>query len=167
MKMLFLLPIVVVALALTGCGSETVSTATDEAAIRAQNKKWHEAVAVKDAKAIAQLYADDAAMFIPNVPKVAGREAIEGGWADFFKTGMSTSFETEKLIVSKGGDLAVEIGSYKNFTGEGAATQTTERGKFVNTWIKHDGTWFLQTDSFSSDAPPTPSAPEAAPASTP
>lgn len=171
--MRFLNPVVmsiVAALVLNGCGERVGSTSSDadEAAIRAQNEKWLEAATAKDAKTIGQLYADDAAMFVPGVPKIVGREAIERGWTDFFSTGMSTSFETEKLIVSKSGDLAVEIGVSKNFKGDVASAETMERGKFVNTWIKRDGKWLVQTESFSSDAPATPApVPQTAPAAIP
>lgn len=161
------LSVLFVLIALAGCGNETISTATEEAAIRAQGAKWLERVAAKDAKAIAQIYAEDGAMLIPNMPKVTGRQAIEAGWAEFFKTGMSSRFETERLVVAKGGDMAMEIGTFKNFKGEGTTAQTIEQGKYVYVWVKRDGTWLVQLDSFSSDAPPPASVSEPTPTSTP
>lgn len=148
-------------LTLAACGESAVSTADEEAAIAAQNKKWLEAIASKDATATAQMYAEDGAMFPPNAPKVVGRDALQKGWAGFFQIpGMALTFETEKLVVAKGGDVAVDVGTYKFTSGEGAA-QATESGKSVVTWVKRDGTWQVLTDMFSSDAPPVQPTPAA------
>lgn len=143
--------------ALSACAP---STEADEAAIREANKKWLEAIAAKDAKAVSQIYAEDGQMMPPNAPKAVGREALEKAWAGFFGLpGMSLTFETEKFVFAKSGDLAVDIGTYKF-----AAGGQTETGKAVVTWTKRDGKWLVLTDTFNSDAPPAPPAPAAAPA---
>ncbi len=136
------------------------STEADEAAIRAANKAWLAAIVAKDAKAIAAMHAEDAQMLPPNAAKAVGREAIEKGWAGFMgMPDMTLTFETEKFVFAKSGDLAVDIGTYK-FTAGGQ----TDTGKSVVTWTKHDGKWLVLTDMFSSDLPPPPPAPPAAPA---
>jgi uncharacterized protein (TIGR02246 family) len=138
------------------------STEADEAAIREQNKKWLEAIAAKDAKTVAALYAEEGQLMPPNAVKAVGREAIEKGWAGMFGIpGMSLSFETETFVFAKSADLAVDIGNYKFTAGEGAAAQV-ETGKAVVTWTKRDGKWYVLTDMFSSDAPAAPPAPPAA-----
>jgi uncharacterized protein (TIGR02246 family) len=144
------------------------STEADEAAIREQNKKWLEAIAAKDAKTVAALYAEEGQLMPPNAVKAVGREAIEKGWAGMFGIpGMSLSFETETFVFAKSADLAVDIGNYKFTAGEGAAAQV-ETGKSVVTWTKRNGKWYVLTDMFSSDAPPAPPAAAAAdPAATP
>jgi len=139
----------------------------DEAAINAANKTWQELIVAKDAKAIAALYAEDGELMPPNTPKAVGREAIEQGWAGIVGLpGLALTFETEKLVVAKSGDLAVDINNYKFAVGEGAAA-TTEIGKSVVTWVKRDGKWYVLTDMFSSNAAPAPAAeatvPEGAP----
>lgn len=139
----------------------------DEAAIREANKKWLAAIVIKDAPTIGALHAEDAQFMPPNMPKVVGREAIQRGWSDMMAIpGVSLTFETEKFVFAKSGDLAVEIGTYKFAMGEGAAA-TTDTGKFVVTWTKRDGTWHILTDMFSSDLPPPPAAAAAAPAPAP
>jgi uncharacterized protein (TIGR02246 family) len=152
--------------ALTACGGDT--GAGDEAAIREVQKKWLEAIVAKDASAIAGLYAEDAQMFPPNVPKAVGRDAIQKGWEGFLGLpGMTLTFETEKFNFAKSNDLAVAIETYKFSFGEGAA-MSTETGKSVVTWAKRDGKWYVLTDMFSSDTPPAPPpATPAAPAETP
>jgi uncharacterized protein (TIGR02246 family) len=138
----------------------------DEDAINAINRSWQELIVAKDAKAIANLYAEDGELMPPNVPKAVGREAIEQGWAGFLGLpGMTLTFETEKLVVAKSGDVAVDINNYKFSVGEGAAA-TAEVGKSVVTWVKRDGKWYVLTDMFSSNAAPVEPAPAADAAST-
>jgi uncharacterized protein (TIGR02246 family) len=147
----------------TGLSACAPSTEADEAAIRAANKKWLEAIAAKDAKAIAAMHAEDAQMMPANAPKAVGREAIEKAWAGLLTTpGLSLTFETEKFAFAKSGDLAVDIGTYKFTAGEGAAAQT-DIGKSVVTWTKRDGKWLVFTDTFNSDAPPAPAPAAPAP----
>ncbi len=138
----------------------------DENAIRETNAKWLELIVAKDAKAVANLYAEDGEMLPPNAPKAAGREAIEQGWGQMFAIpGFGLTFETEKFVFAKSGELAVDIGTYKFTAGEGAAA-STDVGKYVVTWTKRDGKWYVLTDMFSSDAAPAPAAatvPEGAP----
>jgi uncharacterized protein (TIGR02246 family) len=132
---------------------------TEKAAIDEINKKWLEAIAAKDANAIAAIYAEDGHMLPPNAPKAVGREAIKKGWEGFLGLpGMQLTFETEKFEVARSADVAVEIQTYKFTTGEGAA-QVTDTGKGLVTWVKRDGKWFVLADMFSSDLPPPPPAP--------
>ena len=150
-------------LLLAACGDTGVN---DETAIREVNKKWLAAIVAKDASAIAQMHAEDGAMFPPNAPKAAGRDALEKGWGELFKIpGVTLTFETERFVFAKSGDVAVDIGTYKFTSGQGASV-ITDTGKFVVTWVKRDGKWYVLTDMFSSDAPPPP-PPPAAPAETP
>jgi uncharacterized protein (TIGR02246 family) len=159
MKTTQLAAVLVLACSIGLLGACAPSTEADEAAIRAANKKWLEAIAAKDAKTIAAMHAEDAQMMPANAPKAVGREAIEKAWAGLLATpGLSVSFETEKFVFAKSGDLAVDIGTSKVTAGEGAAAQT-DIGKFVVTWTKRDGKWLVLTDTFNSDAPPAPAAP--------
>lgn len=136
------------------------SPAADEAAIREANAKWLVAIAAKDVKAVGQIYAEDGQLLPANAPKAVGRDAVEKGWGEMFTIpGMSLTFETDTFVFAKSGDLAIDIGTYNFGSGEGAAA-AIEVGKYVVTWTKRDGKWFVLTDMFSSDAPPA-SAPAA------
>ncbi len=151
---------------LTACGGSG-STTADEAAINDINKKWQELIVAKDAKGISELYAEDGQMLPPNTPKAVGRTALEQAWNGFFSIpGMALTFETEKLTFAQSGDLAVEVGTYKFTTGEGAM-QITDIGKSLVTWHKQDGKWHVLTDMFSSNTPPPAPAPVAAPDAVP
>ena len=142
---------------LTACGGSTKEA--DEAAIRDQNKKWQEAIVAKDANAIAAMYAEDGAMLPPNAAKLSGRDSIKAMWTDLLKIpGVALTFETQSILLARSSDLAVDTQTYKLVTGEGAS-QTTEVGKGVVTWVKRNGQWQVLTDMFSSDAPPPMASP--------
>ena len=145
-------------LVLISCGG-TESTTADEAAIKAANQKWMEMIVAKNAKSIAtEIYSEQGMLLAPNAPKVAGREALEKGWGELVNIpGLSLTFETESLTFAKSGELAVEVGTYKFVSGEGAG-QSTDLGKSVVTWVKKDGKWQVLTDMFSSNAAPAPAA---------
>jgi len=163
-KLAATLMMVAMAALLAACGG---SSQNDEAAIREQNKKFLEAIVAKDAPAIALIYAEDGALLPPNAPKNAGREDVEKAWAAFLQLpGMTLTFETEKLVLASSGDLAVDVGTYKSTTGEGA-TLVGDTGKSVVTWVKRDGKWLILTDMFSSDLSPPPPPPAAPAAETP
>lgn len=141
----------------------------DEAAIHETNKAWQEKIVAKDAATIAQYYAEDAQFLPPNAPKAVGREAIQKGWSEMMAIpGVALTFESEKIVFAKSGDLAVDISTYKFSMGEGAAA-INDSGKSVVTWTKRDGKWLVLTDMFSSDLPaaPPPAAPAPAPEVTP
>jgi uncharacterized protein (TIGR02246 family) len=141
---------------LAACGGDPKA---DETAIRETNAKWLALIAAKDAKGVAELYAEDGEMLPPNAPKAAGRAAVEQGWSQMFTIpGVGLTFETEKFVFAKSGDLAVDIGTYRFTAGEGAAA-SIDTGKYVVTWTKRDGKWYVLTDMFSSDAAPAAPAP--------
>ena len=74
-------------------------------------------------------------MLPPNAPKAAGREAIQKGWDDMFKTpGVTLTFETERFVIAKSGDLAVDIGTYK-FAADGGI----ERHRQVRRHLGEEG----------------------------
>lgn len=159
LKRLFPVLIGAALLALGACGEQKPTAANEEAAIRAQNAKWLDAIAKKDAAAVAAMYAQDGEFMPPNASKVTGRDAIQGAWQGMFQIpGVGLTFTTDKLIVAQGADMAVDIGSY-DFKSEAGGSSVNDKGKSVVTWVKKDGTWLVMTDMFSSDAPPLQSTP--------
>lgn len=158
------------ALALGACSpTSSTSSATEEAAIRAQNAKWLDAIAKHDADAVAAIYAQDGEFLPPNSPKVTGRDSVKAAWQAMFQIPeVSLTFTTEKFVFGSSADLAVDVGSYQ-YKSSSAGSSVTDQGKSVVTWVKRDGTWLVLTDMFSSDAPMLPSTPSvpATPATTP
>jgi uncharacterized protein (TIGR02246 family) len=153
------------ALVLGACSPTSTSSTSEEAAIRAQNAKWLEAIAKHDADAVAAIYAQDGEFLPPNSAKVTGRESIKAAWQAMFQIpGVGLTFATDKFVFGSSNDLAVDIGSYE-FKSSSGGSSASDKGKSVVTWVKRDGNWQVLTDMFSSDAPmlqSTPSVPAAA-----
>jgi uncharacterized protein (TIGR02246 family) len=146
-------------LALGACSPTSTSTTNEEAAIRAQNAKWLDAIAKHDADAVAAMYAQDGEFLPPNSPKVTGRDGIKAAWKAMFQIPeVALTFTTDKYVFGSSADLAVDIGSY-DYKSSSAGSSVSDKGKSVVTWVKRDGTWLVLTDMFSSDAPMLPSTP--------
>ena len=140
--------------------------AADEAGIRAQTASWAKAYNDGDAKAVAALYADDAILMPPGVPRMKGRAVI----LEFFTKDIAGSKAAGAIIAidpkteaGVSGNMGWESGTYV-VTVKGA---TVETGKFLSVSRKQGGNWVYLRDTWNADAasaPATASAPVAAPA---
>lgn len=150
------------AAALSACDRTTVAdansvdqadAAADEQAIRSMNERWLQLIRAKDAAAIAQLYADDGAVMPPNEKAASGRESIEQWWSSSMQTpGFDLTFETDQLVVSQAGDMALDRGTYR-FAATPPGGAIDDSGKYVVVWRKVDGEWKVAADIFNSDGP--------------
>ncbi len=137
-----------------------VDVASEEAAIRAVNRRMEQAVASRNADAIAQLYATDAVFMIPNAPAARGQAGIRSAWAEFLTPNVSLSLSPTRIDVASSGELATDVGTYTfSFTGDQGPV--TDRGKYMVQFRKVGTEWKIAHDIFNSDLPPQ--APAAAP----
>jgi uncharacterized protein (TIGR02246 family) len=132
--------------------------AADEAAIRAAVKDWSAAAQAKDPEKFSSFYADDATVMLANSPDFSGkaaiREAIGGMMQD---PNFALSFENDKVVVSRSGDLAYETGTYTMTMSDPKKKPATEKGHYVVVWQKPaDGTWKAVVDSPVSDPAEAP-----------
>ena len=134
----------------TPAGPAAVDTrAADESAIRAVDAAWTKAAESKDLAGVTAVYADNAVLMAPGAPIMSGKEAITKGW-----TGMAAdknfalSFGPTKVEVSKGGDLAYELGDYSLTLSDKKGKAQTSKGKYVVVWGKQaDGSWKALVDA--------------------
>lgn len=150
------------AAALSGCDRTTVAdgnrvaqadAAADEQTIRSTNERWLQLIRAKDAAAIAQLYTDDGAVMPPNERAAVGRESIEQWWNSSMQMlGFDLTFETDQLVVSQAGDMALDRGTYR-LAATPPGGPINDSGKFVVVWRKVDGEWKVAADIFNSDGP--------------
>ena len=151
-------------LALTGCTEAPApppappdTRAADEKALRDDEAAWNKDWASKDLDKIVSHYADDASLEIPDMPIVSKKD-------DMRKTLMqvlgdpnwSISFASDKVEVSKGGDLGYVQGHYTvTETDQKTKKKVTEMGKYVTVYKKQaDGSWKAIQDINNEDAPP-------------
>lgn len=128
-------------------------TSQDEQAIRAINARWLQLLRAKDSAGIAQIYAEDGVAMPANEPALRGREAIGAWWGQAMQLpGYDLTFETDKLVVSKSGDMALDLGTYR-FRANPPSGAIDDTGKFVVVWRKVGDEWKVAADIFNSDRP--------------
>ena len=148
---------------LLGCGSNAGSensapsnAAAHEQAIRKTNEKWLALIRDHDAVAVSQLYSADGAMMAPGAPIAQGQPALEKAWGGLMKTpGFGLTFKADQILVAKGGDMALDRGTYLlSFNGPNGPTKDV--GKYVVVWRNVDGQWKVAADIFNTDGASTP-----------
>lgn len=160
MKQLVLLSI---ALMVGGCASQReagprdaqkVDVSKEEAAIRATDAQWAQAVKAKDAERAASFWSNDASIVMPGAPPVQGKDAIRKFVADAFKSPeFSVTWETSKIEVAGSGDLAYQT-AHDTVTYRDAKNKlVTEKNNAIVIWKKQaDGTWKAQVDMWTPAA---------------
>lgn len=149
--------LVLAAAAAAACATTPrVNVATEEAALRTHNRQFEQAVASKNADALAALYAADASFMAPNMPTVSGQGAIRGVWADMLKMpGVSLTLTPTDVDIAASGEMATEVGRYA-FKASGDPPMD-DRGKYLVEYRKIGTEWKIENDIFNSDLPiPTP-----------
>ena len=141
-----------------GCAPQAkpVDTAADEAAIRTIDTSWNEYLKTQNDSAIGAIYAADAVLFPPNMPRITGTDAIRKFWAGIWP--MKASLELTPVTIRVSGEWAMEEGNYV-FNIPGPTGETRDTGKYLVNWRKQDGTWRAVQDMWNSDNPPPPAPP--------
>lgn len=143
-KLLTLLSIAI--LAACGEGSQKEG---DLAGLRDAGDSLKVQINIRDAAAIAAIYAPDGSIMPPNAESVTGREAIEAFWAEFLGAGNIVGISNTEVQAS--GSIGYKVGTY---TIASPLNQLIDRGKFVEVWHYSDGRWRLKYDIFNSDRAP-------------
>jgi uncharacterized protein (TIGR02246 family) len=141
------------AVLLSSLATPVAAQSQDEQAIRSLIQQWVKLVAAKNANAVADMYTPDGAVMPPNAPLAEGREAIAATWRNMMQApGFQLTFTPTRIEVSKGGDMAMDRGTYRLVT-QGTSGPVEDRGKYVVVWRKIDGRWKAAADIFNSDLP--------------
>ncbi len=158
------LPAALVALAIVafaGCAGpgRPAAPAVDEAAIAAAVDSFiavhNAAITARDTDGVVALYTDDASILPAGAPRVDGADAIRGLWRGSLSLpGMGMTLASQRKIVSQGGDMVADIGTY-DFHMLGSRGDTLrDAGKYVTVMKKVDGHWKMVVDTWNSDPPP-------------
>ncbi len=149
-------------LAVASCRTKpVVNPKLEEQTISALERGWNDLLRTRNDSGIAELYAEDAVVLPPNMPRVVGRENIRKFWAGLWPLNASLTLALTSVTVAQSGDLAVDEG---NWVFELPTPQGAQRdnGKYVVVWTKVGGKWKVQRDIYNSDNPP-PAPPPAKP----
>lgn len=144
---------------LAGCDTyEKPDTKAIEQQLQASEARWNRAYAERDAKALAGMYADDAALANPGEKLVRGKAAIEQATAAFAADpNLKVAFETDRIQVARSGDLAYTRGRYTlTMTDPGTDRPETSTGYYLTVWQRQaDGSWKAAEDFITPGAPPS------------
>jgi uncharacterized protein (TIGR02246 family) len=143
-----------------GCaGAPRPDPEAGEAAVRALVTNWNGYLAAKNDSAIAALYADDAVLMPPAMPRISGRENIRRFWAQIWPLKATLTLAPASIRVAQAGDWAIEEGDW-TWTIPSPSGDQRDHGKYLVTWRKSARGWNVVQDIWSSDQPPPiPAAP--------
>lgn len=151
------LVIVGAVLAWTGCASAGGNAEAQSEIVRL-DAEWARAARDGDVDRAVSFWADDAIVFPPGSPAVAGKAAIREFVVKSFHTpGFSISWKTASVVVSRSGDLAYATGTNRVTFRDPDARLVTVEGKAVTVWRKDaDGRWRCVVDIWNDASPPVP-----------
>lgn len=137
--------------------------AADEAALRALIGEWSAAAQAKEPAKFVSVYADDAVVMMEDAPDISGIAAIREGIAGMMQDpAFALSFEADRVVVARAGDLAYETGTYALTMTGPDKKPAPEKGRYVVVWRKQpDGAWKVVVDAPVSD--PSEASPAPAP----
>ena len=115
-------------------------------AVEAGNKAFIAAFLRGDAKAVADLYTEDAQVIAPGAPVAQGRAAIAALWQESIDSGVKDVTLTTQNVESAG-DLACETGTVKLVASDGAASVA----RYVVVWKRTGGQWKLHRDIWNAE----------------
>jgi uncharacterized protein (TIGR02246 family) len=132
--------------------SQPVDRSALKSEIEKANQEFMDAVAARDANAVAALYTEDALVLPPNTPAIQGRE----GARNFFSGAINSGVSKVNLVtheVEGDGQTAIERGAYEMMVD---GDVVVDKGKYLVHWRNVDGEWKLNKDMFNSDLPAAP-----------
>ncbi|MDX1500804.1 MAG: SgcJ/EcaC family oxidoreductase [Thermoanaerobaculia bacterium] len=142
---------------LTGMPGGMGSLEAERKAIQEQGENCRQAVAKRDAKAVAAYYTEDAIYANPAGPTLVGRAAIQGLYEGIFAMSDLTIewHSTQPVAVAAGRDMAWELGETTLAGKPEGAPAIDFHGRYLLVWRKVDGAWLMAVD-FPNTAPPPP-----------
>jgi ketosteroid isomerase-like protein len=122
-------------------------------AIEEGNRKFGEGFRSVDARAVAELYTDDAILLPPNAGILKGKENVEVFWGGAMQMGVKdVVLSSVELLLM--GDFVCEIGEYRLTIQPEGQEAMQDQGKYLVIWKLHiEGNWKLHIDIWNTSAP--------------
>lgn len=122
-----------------------------DAALRGVADAYVKATLAADAKAIADLYTDDAVEMPPNMPVVKGRAAIQKYYEKQFAAGKLARFSITHLDSRAMGDAGYDVGTYQQSMTPAGAAAMEDSGKYTVILRRTGGRWKVAYAIYNSD----------------
>jgi uncharacterized protein (TIGR02246 family) len=117
------------------------------------NRRFADAAARGDARAMASVYTSDADFLPPNTETVRGQAAIESFWRGGIEMGIR-GLEHETLKLEQTDGIAYEIGLYTLHFRPENGTPVTDLARYVLVHRRQpDGSWLRTVEIFNWTAP--------------
>jgi uncharacterized protein (TIGR02246 family) len=129
------------------------TTSNIDAAISAVADAYVKATLAADAKAIADLYTDDAVEMPPNQPAVKGRAAIQQYYQKQFAAGKIARFSLTHLESRAMGDTGFDVGTYQQNITPATGAAMDDSGKYTVILKRTGGRWRVAYAIYNSDRP--------------
>ena len=129
--------------------------AADVQAVKDVEAAWAKDSNTKDADKWASYFAEDGVALYPGAPTLNGKAAIKAAMAPYFADPkFALSFESTKIVASKGGDMVYSQGTYTmTMTDPKTKKPMTDKGKYLTVYTKQpDGSWKAVADTYNSDS---------------
>jgi ketosteroid isomerase-like protein len=126
----------------------------DEHLIRDLDAQWSQAAGMNKLDEVVSYYSVDASLLAPNEPMATGETEIRKVWQGLLGPGVSVSWLPTKVEVSRSGDMAYLVGTYRLEIENPGGKTITDHGKILEVWKKTitDG-WKAVADTYNSDMP--------------
>ena len=168
-----LLSATALAFALGGCsktGQATAGASSPDSvkqAIKADEAKWNQQFNSMNMEGLLGHYADDADLVVPGLAPAEGSTAIRQIYANAgTDQAFRFRFATDKIDVSKGGDMAYSRGKFtEQYTDPKTSKVMSTSGSYLTVYKKQDdGSWKVVQDWAAADPESTKPVPPEKPA---
>lgn len=148
---------VAVAVVVSSC-ARTVNVEQEKAALLAADAQF--AQSAKDVDKFVAHFLPEGTLALQGSPTLTGQNAIREAVAPMMKApGFDLRWNATRAEVAASGDLGYTVGTYELTMNNAAGVPATDKGKFITTWKKVDGTWKVLDDIANSDLPTAISSP--------
>ena len=145
------LMLVVVAVVVASC-ARTINVEQEKAALMAADAEWSKVGG--DIDKFVTFLAPDATINFSGMPALTGEKAIRDALGPMSKApGFSVTWTAARADVSTSGDLGYTTGHYELTMNNAAGVRATDKGTYLTTWKKINGTWKAVEDSVTPEAP--------------
>ncbi len=125
-------------------------------ALDVQRKALMEAVARRDAAAVAKLYTTDANLMLPGIETITGREAIQKFWQAVLGGGFVKGIDlVPGDAMGKDGDLLAETGAITTLDGNG---KQMSQSRYLIVWQREEAGWRIRCDMVNPEFAEAPIA---------
>jgi len=159
-RSLVFLPLVILMAFTLGCQKQvqepmegSVRVQAEIEAVRQADIDFLKSVSDRSIERVLEYYADDPVWLIPDVPTMAGKDAIREFWEkDFAGPDYALAWEPTKIEVSQSGDLAYSLGKWSAEDKDEKGNTVPVGGEYVLVWKKTtNGTWKVAVDIHNYD----------------